>query len=70
MKKKPNTIEIKPYNIKELCSIYGVAYRTMVQWIDAHQVAVGEKVGRYYTALQVEIIFDKLGLPSQIEEDE
>lgn len=70
MKKKPNTIEIKPYNIKELCTIYGVAYRTMVQWIDAHKEAVGARVGRYYTALQVEIIFEKLGLPSQIDEEE
>jgi hypothetical protein len=70
MKKKPNTIEIKPYNIKELCSIYGVSYRTMVLWIEAHKEAVGEKVGRYYTALQVEIIFEKLGLPSQVDEDQ
>jgi hypothetical protein len=29
---------------------------------------VGEKIGRLYTALQVKIIFEKLGLPGKAEE--
>jgi hypothetical protein len=68
--KKKNTIEIKPYNITELCAIYGVTYRTMKGWLKAHKEAIGPKIGRYYTALQVDIIFEKLGLPSTIDEDD
>ncbi|HEX9503016.1 MAG TPA: hypothetical protein VF974_01680 [Patescibacteria group bacterium] len=70
MKNKPTTFDVRPYNIKELCAIYGVTYRTMIGWLEAHREAIGEKVGRYYTALQVKIIFEKLGLPSQIDEDD
>lgn len=68
---KPHqSIEIKPYNIKELASLYNVGYRTIKKWLKAHQKAIGRKHGRYYTALQVQIIFEKLGLPSQVIDDE
>ena len=70
MKNKLNTTDVRPYNIKELSSIYGVTYRTMIRWLAAHHEAIGEKVGRYYTALQVKTIFEKLGLPSQMEDDD
>jgi transposase-like protein len=63
-----NTIEIKPYSLTELARIYGVTNRTMKNWIVKHSEAVGEKVGRLYTALQVKIIFEKLGLPGKVEE--
>lgn len=56
-------VEIKPYSISELARIYGVTNRTIKNWITRHQEAIGEKVGRLYTALQVKIIFEKLGLP-------
>ena len=63
-----NRIEIKPYSLTELSQIYGVTNRTMKNWIVKHGEAVGEKVGRLYTALQVKIIFEKLGLPGKAEE--
>lgn len=70
MKNKSNTpIEVKPYNIKELAALYGVGRKPMVRWLKAHRRAIGKKEGQLYTALQVKIIFDKLGLPSQIEEE-
>jgi len=62
-------VEVKPYNIKELAAIYGVGRKTMVKWLQAHQKSIGKKEGRLYTALQVKIIFDVLGLPSQMEDD-
>jgi len=62
-------IEVKPYNIKELAAIYGVGRKTMVKWLKAHQSTIGQKEGRLYTALQVKIIFDVLGLPSQMEDE-
>jgi hypothetical protein len=63
-----NTVEIKPYNLTELAQIYGVTNRTMKNWIFRHNEAVGEKVGRLYTVLQIKIIFQKLGLPGKVED--
>ena len=61
-------IEIKPYSITELSAIYGVTNRTLKNWVAPHQQSIGQKIGRLYTTLQVRIIFDKLGLPSIIED--
>ena len=58
-----NTTQIKPCTLTELAAIYGIGVRTMKKWITSHQQAIGEKHGRLYTALQVKIIFEKLGLP-------
>ncbi len=63
-----NSIGVKPYSLTELANIYGVTNRTMKKWIVKHDQAVGEKVGRLYTALQVKIIFEKLGLPGKAED--
>ena len=57
------SIAIKPCTLTELATIYGVGIRTMKKWITPHQESIGEKHGRIYTALQVKIIFEKLGLP-------
>jgi hypothetical protein len=40
----------------------------MKNWIIRHDEAVGEKIGRLYTTLQIKIIFEKLGLPGRAEE--
>ena len=60
------TTQIKPCTLTELAAIYGVGIRTMKKWITPHQQAVGEKHGRIYTALQVKVIFEKLGLPGPV----
>ena len=62
------TIEIRPYSLTELAQIYGVTNRTMKNLIIRHDEAVGEKIGRLYTTLQIKIIFEKLGLPGKAEE--
>lgn len=61
-------IEIKPYALKELAAIYGITPRTMKNWITRHEAAIGDKVGRLYSNLQVKIIFEKLGLPGIAED--
>jgi hypothetical protein len=61
-------VEIKPYTLTELSVLYGISVRTMKKWIAPHDTAVGEKVGRLYNALQVKIIFEKLGLPGKAED--
>jgi len=63
-----NAIQIKPYSLTELAQIYGVTNRTIKNWIVRHNEAIGEKTGRLYTALQVKIIFEKLGLPGIAED--
>jgi hypothetical protein len=68
MLKTTSTIEIKPYSLTELSAIYGVTNRTIKNWIIPHEETIGNKIGRLYTALQVKIIFEKLGLPSSIED--
>lgn len=62
-----NTIAIKPYSLTELAAIYGVTVRTIKKWIAPFEKETGEKIGRYYNALQVKIIFDKLGLPEVVD---
>jgi hypothetical protein len=64
---KKNTIQLKPYSLVDLAKLYTVCDRTMKKWIKPFDHEVGEKNGRYYSISQVKIIFDKLGLPSEIE---
>jgi transposase len=60
--------EIKPYSTKELSQIYGVSERTMLKWMKPFAEEVGKKHGRFYTVLQVEKIFQRLGVPYRIKE--
>lgn len=58
-----STLEIRPYNTKELANLYQVQPRVFRKWLQPHLHALGERTSRYFTALQVKIIFEKLGLP-------
>lgn len=53
----------KPCTLKELAALYNVSTKTIRTWLLPHQPFIGQKTGRYYTTLQVRIIFDKLGTP-------
>jgi hypothetical protein len=61
-------VKIKPYSLTELSGLYGVSNHTLKNWIVPHHTAVGKKIGRLYTALQVKTIFEKLGLPGKAHE--
>ncbi|MFN8248900.1 MAG: hypothetical protein U0T68_08130 [Ferruginibacter sp.] len=65
-----NTVRVQPYSKKELCDLYNVKHRVLAGWLARFKDEIGEITGRYYTAKQVEIIFDKIGLPYDIKEDE
>jgi transposase-like protein len=56
-------IAVKPYTTTEIASIYGMSSKTILRWIKKHEEAIGKKEGRYYTVLQVKMIFEKIGLP-------
>jgi len=70
MTTKSNGLLIKPYNIKELAEIYNMSSRTMTNWLTEHKEAIGKKIGRYYSAKQVKTIFEKLGLPGEINDQD
>jgi len=59
-----NEITIRPYTAKELAALYGVSTKTLRTWLLPHQQAIGEKISRYFTSLQIRIIFEKLGSPA------
>jgi hypothetical protein len=60
--------EIRPYSTKELTGIYNVCDKTMKKWIKPFIKELGEKNGRYYSVVQVNIIFDKLGVPCKFKD--
>ena len=64
--KEKKEFKVKPYSIQELANFYTISYCTMKKWLDKFKDEVGEKMGRYYTVKQVEIIIDKLGMPKTI----
>jgi len=58
---------VKPYTVKELAGLYGVSTKTLRTWMMPHKEAIGERVSRYFTALQIQTIFDRLGMPPVME---
>ena len=63
MKSPEGTVELKAYTTKEIAALYGISTKTFRTWMLPHQCTIGAKTGRYFTVLQVRLIFDKLGLP-------
>jgi transposase len=57
------TTEVKPYSTKEIAMLYGICDKTLKKWLKPFEEGIGKKTGRYYTIAQVNIIFDKLGMP-------
>ena len=58
-----NDVTVKAYTMKELSALYGISPKAFKTWLAPHEEVIGKKKGWYYTALQVEIIFEKLGIP-------
>jgi hypothetical protein len=61
---------IRPYMKKDLANLYQLSPRAFYTMLKPHEHLIGKKVGRYYSVLQVEIIFAKLGLPNILLPDE
>ncbi|HBF89351.1 MAG TPA: hypothetical protein DDX39_11985 [Bacteroidales bacterium] len=59
-----NTIHLKAYSIGELAKMYDINWRTLKKWIEPFESEVGKRRGRFYTIIQVKVIFEKLGMPS------
>ena len=54
---------VKAYTISELAALYGISTKTIKTWLKPHAQAIGPRQGRYYTTLQIRIIFEKIGMP-------
>ncbi len=64
---KNKTITLRPYSLKELAALYDVKPRTVKIWLQPFSSVIGDKKGRFYTIKQVEIIFDKIGEPKEMD---
>jgi hypothetical protein len=66
--KLPSNIEktrilIKPYTQQELSDLYDVSSRTFRRWIKLFENQLGKRLANIYMISQVELIFNKLGIP-------
>jgi hypothetical protein len=61
------TIPLRPYSLKELAALYDVKPRTVKIWLEQFSTFIGDKKGRFYTIKQIEIIFDKIGEPKELD---
>jgi phage antirepressor YoqD-like protein len=68
-RKYNNRFRIKATTVGELCMIYAVTYKTLKKWLLPHQEKIGKRQGNFYSAKQVETIFEVLGLPKVIEDE-
>lgn len=70
IKEDEDTYIVRPYTTKEMAAIYGKHPDTFRTWIAPFSEALGERIGVYFTIPQVEYLFDKLGLPYIIKEED
>jgi hypothetical protein len=63
MKSTMQKPKIRHYSVKQLAYFYLISKPTFHRWIEPHQQQIGERNGNYYTSIQVEKIFQVLGIP-------
>lgn len=61
--------QVRPYTYKELTELYGVSKKTLQTWLRPFKDQVGEKRGRYFTVIQIDVIFKNLGFPKNLKDD-
>ena len=67
MKKQFVITEVKPYTMKELCTIYQISDKTMRKWLKPFSEQIGQRQGHIYNVAQVNVIFAHLGIPSILD---
>ena len=61
--KSSEPLVIRPYTLKDLARLYDVHIKVIRGWLKMHDKYIGRRKGHYYTSLQVQVIFDRLGPP-------
>ncbi len=56
-------LHIKPYTPGDLSLLYGVSRKVILQWLLPFRKKIGDRIGRFYTVAQIEIIFECIGKP-------
>lgn len=67
MDAKRRTVVIMAYKLKELAGIYRTSKYMMRKALAKHKRAIGKIEGYYYQTEQVELIFQLIALPSDID---
>lgn len=63
MTTKKVSSKIRSCTLPELAKIYNVSPRSFRRWLLPHKAVIGNRVGHYFTPLQVKLIIESLGLP-------
>jgi hypothetical protein len=56
-------VQVKPYNLGELCNIYGVSPHVMNSWLKPMRNDLGKVYGKLFNIRQVTMIFNEFGAP-------
>lgn len=56
-------IIIRPHTHAELALLYGVSWKTLQRWLKRYEKEIGPKIGHFYSANQVNVIFRFIGPP-------
>lgn len=64
-----NRVKLRAYSMGELADLYKIHRDTMRKWLQPFTGAIGERNGRFYTIIQVQVIFERLGWPEQDEDE-
>jgi hypothetical protein len=62
-------VRLRAYSMGELAGLYKVHRDTMRKWLIPFAAVIGERNGRFYSIIQVQIIFERLGWP-ELDDDE
>jgi hypothetical protein len=57
----------RPCTTTDLALVYGVDRRTIANWLKPFADEIGKRNTYYFTQKQVEVIFEKLGKPKELE---
>jgi hypothetical protein len=63
------SITPRPCTTTDLSLVYGVNRRTVAVWLRPFKSMLGERIFYYYTQKQVELIFEKLGAPRDLDRE-
>ena len=53
----------------ELAALYNVSTKTLKGWTDRHRAFIGERIGKFFSTLQVKKMYTCLGPPKDIFTD-
>lgn len=61
------TVTPRPCTNVDLGFVYGVDRRTIIAWLKPFEAEIGKRISYFYTQRQVQIIFEKLGEPQNVD---